>query len=89
MSLFDKQKSERKKKLAESTCLEKVEWQQIDDIDQDTDLEKTTRQSQKLNNFVQNYFFCDKPSTDNKLRQSLEINPNAGGGNFTPTVGFF
>lgn len=43
MSLLNKQKSEREQNLAESTYLEKVEWQQIDDIDQDIDLEKTTR----------------------------------------------
>lgn len=36
ISLFNKQKLEKKRKSAESICLKKVESRRIDDIDQDT-----------------------------------------------------
>ena len=48
MSLFNKRKLERKQKLAELICQEKVEPQQIVDIDQDKVLKRTTRQCQGL-----------------------------------------
>ena len=43
MSIFNKQKLERKRKSAESICLEKIESQQIDDIDQETVLKRTAQ----------------------------------------------
>ena len=57
MSLFNKRKLERKQKLAELICQEKVEPQQIVNIDQDKVLKRTTRQCQGLKNFAQNCFF--------------------------------
>lgn len=45
ISLFNKQKLEGKRELAKSICLEKVESQQIYDADQETVLERTTRQN--------------------------------------------
>lgn len=45
MSLFNKQKLERKHKLVESICSEKDESEQSDVIDPDAVLERMTRQS--------------------------------------------
>ena len=45
MSLFNKQKLERKHKLVESICSEKDESEQGDVIDPDAVLERMTRQS--------------------------------------------
>ena len=78
ISLINKQKLERKRKSAESIFLEKVESEQIDDIDRGIVPERATWWSQKLKKFVQNCFFCDKPDIYKSLYlcQSLKINQN-------------
>lgn len=56
-----------KGKSVKSICLEKAESEQIDDIDQDTVLERMAQQNLKLSNFIYNCSFYDKPGLDKNL----------------------